>query len=107
MAEIVGIEGRTRAQLQAELNQGARFVFFTYVISLGIVTFRRSSAIIYKAPNESAWVKGLPYSLLSLLMGWWGIPFGFIYTPIALYSNFNGGVDVTDEVAAQVLQGGP
>lgn len=105
MAEILGIEGKTSSQLRSELNQGGRFLVFTYVISLGIITFRRSSAIIYAAPGEAPWVKGLPYSLLSLLMGWWGIPFGLIYTPMAIYKNLSGGMDVTGEVAGQVLAG--
>ena len=107
MAEILGIDGKSRAQLRSELDQGGRFLVFTYVISLGIITFRRSSAIIYAAPGEAAWVKGIPYSLLSMLMGWWGIPFGLIYTPMAIYRNLSGGMDVTGEVAQQVLLGAP
>lgn len=39
-----------------------------------------------------------PYSLLSFLFGWWGIPWGFIWTPMALYTNFSGGRDVTQQL---------
>jgi len=31
------------------------------------------------------------YTLTSLLFGWWGFPWGFIYTPQAIYRNLCGG----------------
>lgn len=43
--------------------------------------------------------KGLGFTLLSLLFGWWGIPWGPIYTIGALITNFSGGRDVTQEVS--------
>jgi hypothetical protein len=43
-------------------------------------------------------MKGLPFSLLSLFLGWWGIPWGPIYTVQALWVNFSGGKDVTREI---------
>lgn len=41
---------------------------------------------------------GLGYSLLTLCLGWWGIPWGPIYSIGSLYTNFTGGKDVTQEV---------
>ena len=35
------------------------------------------------------------YTLVSLVFGWWGFPFGLIYTPMALITNLSGGRDVT------------
>jgi len=32
------------------------------------------------------------------LFGWWGIPWGFIYTPMSIISNISGGKDVTQSV---------
>ncbi len=41
---------------------------------------------------------GLPYTLLSLFIGWWGFPWGLVYTPMVLIQNLGGGNDVTAEV---------
>ena len=89
-------------QILAEIDRGARVVIFQYVISVVILTFRRNSPLQYIAPGESAAAKSLPWTLVALLLGWWGIPFGFIYTPMVLYKNLNGGVDVTPKLLAQL-----
>ncbi len=39
--------------------------------------------------------KGFAYTLLSLVAGWWGIPFGLIFTPTAIFTNMRGGKNVT------------
>jgi hypothetical protein len=31
------------------------------------------------------------YTLISALFGWWGFPWGFLYTPQAIYRNLCGG----------------
>lgn len=89
----------------SELNQyladGAKFVQFSYAISLVVITFKRYSKIYFIRKNDSAIAEGWPYSLLSLILGWWGIPFGPIYTIWALIENFKG-KDVTEEVIAAV-----
>jgi hypothetical protein len=33
--------------------------------------------------------------MVSLLLGWWGVPWGLIYTPLTLWSNLSGGREVT------------
>jgi len=40
-------------------------------------------------------LQGLPYTVLSLLLGWWGVPWGLIYTPLVVITNFSGGCDIT------------
>jgi hypothetical protein len=72
MAKINGIEGMSYSQLLGEVQSGGKFVMFEYCISILIMTFKRGSGIYYLKPGESAFVKGLPYSLLSLVLGWWG-----------------------------------
>jgi lipopolysaccharide export LptBFGC system permease protein LptF len=52
--------------------------------------------------GENRVLKGLGFSLLSFLLGWWGIPWGPIYTVQALWNNFQGGKDVTTEVLASL-----
>jgi hypothetical protein len=36
--------------------------------------------------------------LLSFVLGWWGIPFGLIYTVQSIYRNLSGGIDHTAAV---------
>ncbi len=96
--KILGIDGMTMDQLQGEIREGGRFVLFPYCVSIVVMTFRRSSDIHYIPPGHSGFVKGLPYALISLLLGWWGIPWGLIYTPGCLGSTLSGGRDVTREV---------
>jgi hypothetical protein len=99
MAKIVGLEEiQTSGHLQSEIQQGAKFVMFQYCISLLIITFKRFSNIYFVRPGENPIMKGLPCSLLSLFLGWWGIPWGPIYTVQALWVNFSGGKDVTREI---------
>jgi hypothetical protein len=76
----------------------SRYVIYQYCISIVILTFRRSSGIKVIEPGKSAAVAGLPYTLLSLVAGWWGIPWGPIYTVQSVYRNLRGGIDVTDLV---------
>jgi hypothetical protein len=47
-------------------------------------------------------LQGLPYTLISLVLGWWGIPWGLIFTPAAIFTNLCGGKDVTQDVLATV-----
>jgi hypothetical protein len=99
---IAGIEGLSVDALRKEVDAGARFVVFTWVISLLVVTFRRSSDIQFVRAQESAAVKSLPYTLLSAAVGWWGFPWGFIYTPMAIFQNLSGGQDVTAQVMGNI-----
>jgi hypothetical protein len=98
--QLRGIEGRSFADLEAELQAGSRFVFFEYCLSLVFVTLRRPSPIVLLRPGELGLAQGLPYTLVSLLLGWWGLPWGLVYTPVVLFTNLSGGRDVTAEVRA-------
>jgi hypothetical protein len=98
--QIKGLEGMDGHELATELDRGARFVIFEYCISILVMTFKQPSSIYFIRGGESAFGKGLKYSLLSLLLGWWGIPWGPIYTIWALVVNMKGGTDVTQEVIA-------
>ncbi len=95
---IKGAEALTPQQLSSELSRGAKIVVFEYCVSIVVLTFKRPSAPHLVRAGQSALALSLPYTLLSLAFGWWGIPWGFIYTPMALYTNLSGGRDVTREV---------
>jgi hypothetical protein len=96
--KIRGIEGMRHGELDFEIRRGAKFVLFQYCISIIVLTFRRPSDIYFLRQGENPVVKGLPFTVLSLVAGWWGIPWGPIYTIQSVYNNSRGGKDVTQAV---------
>jgi hypothetical protein len=96
--KIIGLEGRTDADINRELERGAKFVIFQYTISIIVMTFRRSSDIYYIPAGSSGFARGLPFVLISFLLGWWGIPWGPVYTIGSLANNLSGGKNVTKEL---------
>ena len=98
--KINGLEGLSPEAIGAELERGAKFVLYKYAISIVILTFQRPSDIYFVRSGESRFAKGLGYTIISLVFGWWGIPWGPIYTIAALVTNLGGGKDVTAEVLA-------
>lgn len=98
MAKIVGIENMSIDELNHELQRGGRFVFYEYCISIVIMTFKRTSPVYFVKGGNSAIGKGMGFTLISLVIGWWGIPWGPIYTVGSLITNFRGGKDVTKDV---------
>lgn len=98
--KIIGIESMTGQELGHELDRGGRFVIYEYTFSVLIMTFKRSSDIYFLKGGESAVVKGLAFSGLTFLFGWWGIPWGPIYSIGSLITNFSGGKNITNEVLA-------
>ena len=90
--------GLTAEQLNKELELGGKFVVFYYTVSIVVMTFQWSSAVKFVKNGERAYVKGLKYTLIAFLLGWWGIPFGLIYTPRNLYINMTGGKDITRQL---------
>ena len=103
MAKIVGFEEiNSTAQLQQEIQQGAKFVMYQYCISLLVVTFKRWSKIYFISHDQNAMVKGLPFTLLTLVLGWWGLPWGPIYTIQTLWINLRGGKDLTKDIASSM-----
>jgi hypothetical protein len=66
-----------------------------------VVYFKRNSVVHYIRPDDHAALQGLKYTFLTLVLGWWGIPWGPIYTVYtvqAIINNFQGGTDVTTEM---------
>jgi hypothetical protein len=95
---IQGLDGMTMQQLNDAIVRGGRFVVYYYTVSLLVVTMRNPSEIHFLHAHENGLGRGLKYSLLSLIFGWWGFPWGPIYTIGSIATNFNGGKDVTQEV---------
>ena len=102
MAQIKQIEGLSNSEISEEINNGGRFVVFMYCFSLVVMTFKRGSDIYFVRANESAAKYSIKYTLLTLLLGWWGIPWGPIHSISSLFTNFKGGKDVTEDVMEQL-----
>ncbi|MCP4133986.1 MAG: hypothetical protein GY754_23650 [bacterium] len=94
------ITGMSHENLREELYQGAKFVTFEYCISLIIISLKFNSSTYFIIQGERTAGKSFGYSLISLLFGWWGIPWGPVYTIKSLINNFSGGKDVTAEFSA-------
>jgi len=99
---IQGIGNMSPDQLRFELQRGAKLVRYQYCVSLLVITFRRSSEVYFIPAGESAVTKGLPWTLLTLVAGWWGIPFGPIFSIQSLITNFKGGKDLTADITASM-----
>lgn len=95
MAKIIGIDNMTMSEINHELQQGGKFVTYPFVISFILATQRNSSDVIFVRHDENTFAKGLKYFFITVVFGWWGIPWGFIYTPMALLKIIMGGDNVT------------
>lgn len=94
--KIRGIQGMTDVEVHQALLDGGRLVMFEYCISIIVMTFKRSSDIYFIPAEGSTLPRALPWIGLTLLLGWWGIPWGPIYTIGSTFTNFNGGHEVTE-----------
>ena len=86
---------------------GARCVRFEFCFSLLFVTVRRQSPVYLTNSWQERYLRGLAYSFLALLLGPWGVPWGLLWTPWAIWVNTTGGADCTREVLAWVESGRP
>ncbi len=100
--KIHGVEGMSQKQLTAEISNGGKFVIFQYCFSVVFMSFKRRSDIYFIKGTENAVLKGLKFTLLSVVLGWWGIPWGIIFTLQTLATNLGGGKDVTQPVLASL-----
>lgn len=80
---VATYEGAT-ISLETEITQ------FQACISALIISTRNPSRYLIVGHNH-IFVIGFVYSLMSLILGWWGIPWGPIYTIQTLWRNLRGG----------------
>jgi hypothetical protein len=92
--------GQSFAEIRMAVNAGGRLVVYQYCISVVLMSFKRSSAIRLVPGGTSRVLPGLRYSLVSLVLGWWGIPWGPFWTVQTIIGNLRGGTDVTGEILA-------
>ena len=99
VAQIKGIDSMSPQEISFEINRGGRFVIYRYCFSALIVTVMQNTEVHFVRAQESRIGKGLPWTLLTLVVGWWGFPWGPIRTVQSVWTNLHGGQDVTAAVA--------
>jgi hypothetical protein len=99
---IKNIDGLSADDLQQAVIDGGRFIYYSFTISLIIITFKRTSGVYLIRAGENAILKGFGFTLISVFFGWWGIPLGPKYTMESIRTNLKGGNNVTDDVMATV-----
>lgn len=94
----LAISGLSRNELIEQLEGGGRFVVYQWVVSMLVLTIRRNSPVYFIRAGATPAARSWPFSLIAFLFGWWGIPWGILWTPKAIYQNFRGGTDITPKV---------
>ena len=100
---VQGTEGLTLRQVEDDVLKGGRFVMFLWNFSLLVVSFRRGSPLTYIRSDRWTGPQALLWSLPSFFVGWWGIPWGIIFTIQSLYTNCNGGKNLTPAALQSLL----
>ncbi len=101
---VKGVENLSIEQVRDEVDRGAKFIQFEYCISLLVLTLKRRSTVYFVKADQNAIKSGLPYVFISFILGWWGIPWGPIYTISSIAKNFSGGEDITLTIMSQLLR---
>ena len=96
--KLDGFGQMTLAEVRAVVGSGGRIVVFPYAESWIVVSFRRMSKPTLRRPEDHALRIAFVPILHSLLFGWWGIPWGPIYTITCIWQCARGGIDVTQDV---------
>jgi hypothetical protein len=104
---IKNTEGLSPQEVRTLVNAGGKFVIYKYCISIIVMTFNNPTDIYFIKPNHSRITPAIGFLICNLLLGWWGIPWGPIYTLGNIGTILGGGKDVTNEVMAQINQGDP
>jgi hypothetical protein len=69
-------------------------VRYTVACSILILTAKQASPLMIADKDDTTKLAAI-YTLISLVFGWWGIPWGPIYTVQAVYNNLRGGTRQT------------
>lgn len=100
---LAGTEGMTLGDVELDVLKGGRFLRFYWNVSVVVLSYRNTTALTYVRSNKSAGATALGWGVFSLAFGWWGFPWGVIYTPMSLWHNTRGGSDHTREVLTAYL----
>lgn len=97
------VDEKPLSWLKEDIDKGGKFVIFTYTISIIVITFKRPSDVYYIPSDGYSFKHGWKYFLISLLLGWWGVPWGPIYTFQSLFYAFRG-KNMTTEILDAIIE---
>ena len=83
---------------------GHRYYAVPFVFSLAVITFRRTMGGVHEV-SDGKWPV-LPIAgatLITSVVGWWGFPWGIVYSIAALIRLWNGGKDLTKTMLQQAV----
>jgi hypothetical protein len=104
---IIGAGQLSEEEIALKLTEGYRLVSYEYCLSFIVVTLKRPTSLYLLPPNDSDFGNRTLFSCLSFFIGWWGIPWGPIYTISTIYRNLSGGHDHSQTLIDRVLASGP
>jgi hypothetical protein len=96
--EVKNFGSNQFSDYKREIDRGGKFVVYQYCVSIIIYSYKVNSPVYLIRGGESGLYTFAKYSLVSLIAGWWGLPWGPVYTIQSIYNNFRGGIDVTSDV---------
>jgi hypothetical protein len=102
LIHLAGSPPRFPEEIRSSVVAGARLVRFEICVSLLVVTIRRQSPLYLTESWQERYIRGFCYSVLALILGPWGVPWGLIWTPRAIWMNLTGGVDETEKALARI-----
>lgn len=102
--KLANVADYSLEQLSEKVALGGKFVVYQYAISLVMITLERLSPVYFIEPGEHATKYAKSWSRISLMFGWWGIPWGPIKTLQSLATNRKGGVDVTRDIMLNIKE---
>lgn len=72
------------------VHRETQFAQYSWALSVFVVSFKLPSRYYVVGHESTSWAAFL-YSALSFALGWWGFPFGPIFTILAIVGNLSGG----------------
>lgn len=94
----------TLDEIKQKILNGYRFKTYQYCLSPFALAQRRFSPaylVTDALPNQYTGVR-IMYNILSLIFGWWSIPYGPIRTIESIILNNRGGLDVTEDILLNI-----
>jgi hypothetical protein len=97
--------GSSLDDISQNIKHGGKFVIYLYCISIVALTLKKTSQPYFIKSGEDVSKYRTKYTVLSLLFGWWGLPWGPIYTIQGLKANKHsgGGIDITNDVFTKLI----
>jgi tetratricopeptide (TPR) repeat protein len=92
--------GAPACEVCGRRDETLRAIVIPYVFSVIVMTMRRTWVGVYCWRHRLLRLGAA--GLISALFGWWGIPWGFIYTPVALFKLAKGG-DIPEDENVELL----